>query len=87
MVKNLPANATDGGSIPGSGRSLGERNGNALQDSCLGNAMDRGAWWDYNPQGCKRFRLDLVTKQEQQHAITIFELGFKLCVYEGFPAC
>ena len=44
MVKNLPANATDGGSIPGSGRSLGERNGNALQDSCLGNAMDRGAW-------------------------------------------
>ena len=30
---------------------------------------------------------DLVTKQEQQHAITVFELGFKLCVYEGFPAC
>ena len=32
------------GSIPGSGRSLGEGNGNALQYSCLGNPMDRGAW-------------------------------------------
>ena len=32
-----------GGSIPGSGRSPGERNGNPLQYSCLGNPMDRGA--------------------------------------------
>jgi len=31
--------------IPGSGRSLGERNGSPLQYSCLGNLMDRGAWW------------------------------------------
>jgi len=37
--------AGDAGSIPGSGRSLGEGNGNSLQDSCLGNFMDRGAWW------------------------------------------
>ena len=29
---------------PGSGRSLGEGNGNPLQYSCLGNPMDRGAW-------------------------------------------
>ena len=33
------------GSIPGSGRSLGRGNGNPLQYFCLGNAMDRGAWW------------------------------------------
>ena len=33
------------GSIPGSGRSPGEGNGNPLQYSCLGNPMDRGAWW------------------------------------------
>ena len=26
-------------------RSPGEGNGNPLQDSCLGNPMDRGAWW------------------------------------------
>ena len=32
------------GSIPGSGRSLGEGNGNPLQYSCLKNPMHRGAW-------------------------------------------
>ena len=48
VVKNPPAKAGDGrdeGSIPGSGRSPGEGNGNPLQDSCLENSMDRGAWW------------------------------------------
>ena len=44
MVKNLPANAGDMALMPGSGRSPGERNGNPLQYSCLGNPMDRGAW-------------------------------------------
>ena len=38
-------NARNLGSISGSGRSPGERNGNPLQYSCLGNPMDRGAWW------------------------------------------
>ena len=48
VVKNSPANAGDArdvGSIPGSGRYPGEGNGNPLQYSCLGNPMDRGAWW------------------------------------------
>ena len=48
MVKNLPANAGDigdAGLIPGLGRSLGGGNGNSLQYSCLGNPMDREAWW------------------------------------------
>ena len=43
VVKNLPANtggAGDVGSIPGSGRSLGEGNGNPLQYSCLEDSMD-----------------------------------------------
>ena len=44
MVKNLPANAGDLGSIPGSGMFPGEGNGNPLQYSCLENSMDRGAW-------------------------------------------
>ena len=35
----------DRGSIPGSGRCLGEGNSNSLQYSCLENSMDRGAWW------------------------------------------
>ena len=37
-------NAEDPGSIPGSGRSPREGNGNPLQYSCLENPMDRGAW-------------------------------------------
>ena len=48
MVKSLPANggeAGDLGSIPGSGRSPGEGNGNPLQYSGLEYSMDRGAWW------------------------------------------
>ena len=45
MLKNLPASVEDLGLIPGSGRSPGEGNGNPLQCSCLGNSMDRGAWW------------------------------------------
>ena len=36
--------AGDSGSIPGSGRSLGEGHGNPLQYSCLENPMGRGAW-------------------------------------------
>ena len=44
QLRNPPPNAGDVGSIPGSGRSPGEGNGNPLQYSCLGNPMDRGAW-------------------------------------------
>ena len=45
VVKNPLANAGDMGSIPGLGISTGERNGNPLQCSCLGNPMDRETWW------------------------------------------
>ena len=47
MVKNPPANAEDtgvGGSIPGLGRCLEEKNGYPLQYSCLENPVGRGAW-------------------------------------------
>ena len=44
MLKNLPANAGDAGSTPGSGRSPGEGNGNPFQYSGLENSMDRAAW-------------------------------------------
>ena len=42
--------AGDPGSIPGSGRSTGEGNGNPLQYCCLENPMDRGAWKAAVPQ-------------------------------------
>ena len=48
MVENLSASAADvrdAGSIPGSGKSSGEGNGNPLQYSFLENQMDRGTWW------------------------------------------
>ena len=44
LVKSPLVNAGDLGSISGSGRSLGERNGNPFQYSYLGNPMDRGGW-------------------------------------------
>ena len=62
-VKNLPAMQAglNLGSIPGSGTSPGERNGNPLQYSCLENPMDRGAW-QATVHGVTRVRHDLVTK-------------------------
>ena len=44
MVKNLPANAGDSVSIPGSGKSPGEGHGNPLQYSCQENPVGGGAW-------------------------------------------
>ena len=44
MVKNLPEDAGDTCSIPGSGRSPGGGKGNPLQYLCLENSMDRGTW-------------------------------------------
>ena len=43
-VKASDSNARDPGSIPGSGRSPGEGDGNPLQYSCLENPVDGGAW-------------------------------------------
>ena len=42
--KASACNAGDPSSIPGSGRSPGEGNGNPLQYSCLENPRDGGAW-------------------------------------------
>ena len=46
MVKNLPASAGDPGLIPGSGRSAGEGNGNALSTLAwrIPGRMGRGTW-------------------------------------------
>ena len=44
-VQESTCNAGEADSIPGSGRSPGGGHGNPLQYSCLGNPMDRGAWW------------------------------------------
>ena len=59
MVKNLPANAGDAGSIPGLGRSPREGNGYPLKYSCLGHPTDRG---DCEPIGSQRVRHNLATE-------------------------
>ena len=43
--KESACNEGEPGPISGLGRSLGGGNGNPLQDSCLENPVDRGAWW------------------------------------------
>ena len=43
--KECACSAGDPGSVPGSGRSPGEGNGNPLQHPCLENLTDREAWW------------------------------------------
>ena len=64
MVKNQPADADDASWISGFGRSPGKGSGNPLQYSCLGNLMDKGAWWA-TVHGVKRVGHDFVTKQKQ----------------------
>ena len=54
--KESACNAGDPGSIPGSGKSLGEGNGNPLQYSCLENPMDRGAWRATGVRGVMKSR-------------------------------
>ena len=62
VVKNLPANAGDTGSVPGSGRSPGEGNSNPLQCSCLGNLMHKEPG-GLPPMGSYRVGHALVTTQ------------------------
>ena len=63
VVKNLPPNAGNMGTVPGLRRSPRGGNCNPLQYSCLGNPMDRGAW-KATVMGSQRVRYDLVTKQQ-----------------------
>ena len=70
MVKHLPANAGDTGSIPWSGRSRGRGNGNTLQYSCLEYPVDRGVW-QATVQGLQRVRHNWVTKNTHIHNIPL----------------
>ena len=63
--KESACNAGDPGSIPGSGRSPGEGNGNPLQYYCLENPKDRGAWWTIVTKSQTRLK-QLITEIETQ---------------------
>ena len=78
MVKNLPANAggaRDAGSIPGSRRAPGGGNGNPLQYSCLGNPMDRGAWWAA-VHGVAKSQTRLSTQHTHTHTFSVIAIVF-----------
>ena len=89
MVKNLPASSGDTGLIPGLGRSPGEGNGNPLQYSCLGNPMDRGAWWAIVYRVAKSWRwlshwTTTTKKTEKGKVFYKYETLILLCNYNTF---
>ena len=76
VIKNPPGRAGDtreASSIPGTGRSPGEGNGNPLQYSCLENLMDREAWWA---------TVHGVTKRRTQLSTHINEFLHPYCLYQ-----
>ena len=74
-------NAGDPGSIPGSGRSPREGNGNPLQYSCLENPMDRGAR-RAKPHGVESVGNDLATKPPHLPHLFILQMGLRKHHYE-----
>ena len=72
--------------IPGLGRFPGEGNGNSIQYSCLGNAMDRGSW-QATVHGVTRVRHALATELQQQQPLykeVVFSLGAILLAPPAF---
>ena len=82
VVKNPPANAGKASLIPRSGRSAGEGNSNPLQYSCLGNPMDRGAWW---PTVCGTAKESDTTEQLKTAAAKYGVLGHLLFPSDSNP--
>ena len=73
--KESTCHAGDQSSIPGSGRSYGEGNGNPLQYSCLENPMNRGAWWGIVHRVAKNQAqlkwLSTHTQKEREYIISV----------------
>ena len=81
-IKNLPANAGDlgdTGSIPRWGRSPGGGHGNPHQYSCLGNPVDRGAWWATIHGISESDTTEATEHTYMQEAEERPELTFSLC--------
>ena len=83
VVKKPPVNAGDLDSIPGQGRFPREGNGNPLQNSCLENPMDRGAWWA-TVHRSQRVGHDLVTGQQQQNVKIYMHVIKEFKVFRNF---
>ena len=83
--KQFASNAGDTVSVPRSGRSPGEGNGNPLQYSCLGNPIDRGVWQD-TIRGVAESN---TTKQQQKYQLyfnkTTGKNAFTIFILSYFP--
>ena len=77
---NLPTDAGDASSVSGLGRSPGEGNGNLFQYACLGNSMDRGAWWAAVYRVTKE--LDTTNRMNNNNSMSWASilLGTELCI-------
>ena len=84
MVKNLPANAGDVGSIPGLGRSPGKGNGNPLQYSCLENSMDRRSAALLSSMRLQRVGHNRASNHEPEVHFTLLLPFFKPNEYKSF---
>ena len=69
----LTASARDLGSIPGSGRSPGEGNGNPLRYSCLEKSHGQRSLTGYSPWSHERVGHDLVMKQQQKSCLALYK--------------
>ena len=87
MIKNLlTGQETRVRSIPGSGKSPGEGNGNPLQYSCPENSMDRGAWRAiYSPRGHKELDTTEQLTQTNTHAIESHYIPFSTNSSQPLP--
>ena len=84
VVKNLLANIGDMCSIPGSGKSPGEGNGNPLQYSSLGNPIRERSLMGYHPWDHKKVRHDSATKQQHNNGVCIHTHTY---IYGKVSAC
>ena len=84
MVKNLACNSGDPGLIPESGKSPGEGNGNPLQNSCLENPMDWGAW-QLQSMGSQRAGHDWASNTFTTQGLVLWKTIFpQMGVREGW---
>ena len=89
MVKNLPVDAGDVGSIPGSGRSPGGGHGNPIQYSCMENSKDRGGWQAtiHGVAGSRKPLGDLTTINYSHHAVHYIPAAAATLLQSSPPLC
>ena len=76
--KESARNAGELDLFPGLGRALGGGNGNPLQYSCLGNPMDRGAWWA-TVHGVAKSQTGLGNYHFNFHCVEEATFNFSIC--------